>query len=163
MKKRLFSLFTILLIASGLSAQVEFSKFKFSRDSPFGAFPTRKMTNTKFKITADKPIKYIDIYYYGVNEVNDAISSDIVGAVNANAKHTKFKMIKMTGIFEPQKIYSRWASGTFYTGLKVTAFPFRIDITYMDGEKKTYDITEENLNHFFPKLKWIDVNLKDGI
>lgn len=74
-------------------SQVSFSKFKFKKDSPFGCCPGRKMTDVKFKITSDKAIKYVRVYYYGVNQVGDAVSSDIVGAVNANVEHTKHRMI----------------------------------------------------------------------
>lgn len=118
--KTLISLFVVMLFTVNYAfGQIEFSKFKFSKDSPFGMAPTRKMTDTKFKVTAEKPLKYIKVWYYGVNQVNDVVSSDIVGAVNANKEHTKYRMIKFTGPFEPGKKYSQWASGTFYYPLKL--------------------------------------------
>ena len=81
------------------------------------------MTDVKFKITSDKAIKYVRVYYYGVNQVGDAVSSDIVGAVNANVEHTKHRMIFFfTGPFETNKTYSRWASGTFYLSIRSYSF-----------------------------------------
>lgn len=162
--KLLLSIIAALFLSAGSCfCQVEFSKFKFKKDSPFGTFPTRKMTDTKFKITGDRALKYIRVHYYGVNQVNDAVSSDIYGAVNANKEHTKFRMIYFTGPFEPGENYSRWASGTFFYKMKVTAFPHTLELKYIDGEEVEIKITKENLSKFFPCLKWIDVNLEDGI
>lgn len=121
------------------------------------------MTDAKFKITGEKAVKYVRVHYYGVNQVGDAVSSDIVGAVNANAKHTKYRILDLTGPFEPGKSYSRWASGTFWYPMKVTAFPYLVEIIYADGEKENIDITKDNLKEYFPGIKkWIDVNLEDG-
>ena len=61
MKKQLFSSLLFCLVCCCVAAtfpqpanaQVEFSKFKLSKDEPFGAFPGRKMLNTKFKTEAD--------------------------------------------------------------------------------------------------------------
>ena len=79
----------MLLSVGNSFGQVEFSKFTFKKDSPMGMYPTRKMTATKFKVTGDRALKYIHVFYYGVNQVNDAVSSDIYGGVNANVEHTK--------------------------------------------------------------------------
>ena len=164
MKKILFSLIATMLLSVGNSfGQVEFSKFTFKKDSPMGMYPTRKMTATKFKVTGDRALKYIHVFYYGVNQVNDAVSSDIYGGVNANVEHTKYSMLNLTGPFEPGEKYSRFASGSFYYKMKVTAFPYRIELMYMDGGEEVIDITKENLTKFFPCLKWIDVNVEDGI
>ncbi len=171
MKKQLFKsiiikyilLVFLLSTYSIMNAQVSFSKFTFKKDSPFGCCPGRKMTDTKFKITSSRSIKYIRVYYYGINQVGDAVSSDIVGAVNANVKHTKIKILNLTGPYFPNKKYSRWASGTFIYPMKVTAFPFRIEIIFMNGEEKIIEITEKNYKKYFPCIKeWINVNLTDG-
>ena len=153
----------MLLSVGNSFGQVEFSKFTFKKDSPMGMYPTRKMTATKFKVTGDRALKYIHVFYYGVNQVNDAVSSDIYGGVNANVEHTKYSMLNLTGPFEPGEKYSRFASGSFYYKMKVTAFPYRIELMYMDGGEEVIDITKENLTKFFPCLKWIDVNVEDGI
>ena len=154
------------LLCSSLSsnAQVEFTKFKFGKDSPLGCCPGRKMTQAKFTVTADKAIKYVKVHYYGVNEVGDAVSSDIVGAVNANVEPTKYYILSLMGPYEPGEKYSRWASGTFWYPMKVTAFPHHVELIYMDGEKDMIEVTKDNYKELFPCLKkWIDVNLEDGM
>jgi len=161
--KKIFIFCIFLSLISCINAQVSFSKFKFKKDSPFGCCPGRKMTDTKFKITGYKDIKYIRVFYYGVNQVGDAVSSDIVGGVNANVKHTKYYILDLTGPFICGKSYSRWASGTFIYPMKVTAFPYMIKIIYMNGEEENVDITEKNLKTYFPGIKeWINVNTTDG-
>lgn len=145
-------------------AQVSFSSFKFIKDSPFGCCPGRKGTTAKFKVTGEERLKYVWVYYYGINNLGDAVSSDIVGAVNANVEHTKNKAICMSGPFEPGKSYSRFASATFLYPDKVSAFPFQIKLIYFDSSEKIISITENNYKEYFPCIKkWIDVNLTDGL
>ena len=164
MKKRFLILTGVVLMAMHSVAQVEFSKFKFAKDSPFGCCPGRKMTDIKFKVTGNRAIKTLDIKYVGVDQVGDAVCSDIVGAVNANVKHTKFKMMHNVGPFEPGKQYSRWASGTFWYPTKVTAFPQEITIDYMDRQKSdTIVITKENIAEYFPSVKWMEVDYEHGL
>ena len=144
--KKLLTILFLLNISMLSYSQVSFSKFKFKKDSPFGCCPGRKMTDVKFKITSDKAIKYVRVYYYGVNQVGDAVSSDIVGAVNANVEHTKHRMIFFTGPFETNKTYSRWASGTFIYPLEVIAFPYLLEIFYMNGEEEKKKLNNENFH-----------------
>lgn len=143
-------------------AQVVFTKFKFIKDSPFGAFPTRKATDAKFKVTGDKTIKTMKVLYSGVDQVNDAVCSNIVGAVNANIKHTKYNYFMVTGPFEPGKTYSKWASGSFFYPTKVTAFPQEILIDYMDKTSDTVRINKDNISTYFPSIKWIEVDYEHG-
>lgn len=155
----------IALMALGCmstDAQVVFTKFKFIKDSPFGAFPTRKATDAKFKVTGDKTIKTMKVLYSGVDQVNDAVCSDIVGAVNANIKHTKYNYFMVTGPFEPGKTYSKWASGSFFYPTKVTAFPQEIFIDYMDKTSDTIRINKDNISTYFPSIKWIEVDYEHG-
>ncbi|MBQ3769099.1 MAG: hypothetical protein II866_08910 [Prevotella sp.] len=157
-------LLVALMVLGGMSAnaQVVFTKFKFIKDSPFGAFPTRKATDAKFKVTGDKTIKTMKVLYSGVDQVNDAVCSNIVGAVNANVKHTKYNYFMVTGPFEPGKTYSKWASGSFFYPTKVTAFPQEIYIDYMDKTSDTIQIVKDNISTFFPKIQWIDVDYEHG-
>ena len=82
------------------------------------------MTDVKFKITSDKAIKYVRVYYYGVNQVGDAVSSDIVGAVNANVEHTKHRMIFFTGPFETNK--NIFSVGKWYFYLSIRSYSFSL-------------------------------------
>ena len=159
----ILAMFAIMIVAKA-NAQVVFSKFKFNLDSPFGCCPGRKMTDTKFKVTGDKAVKSIMVRYAGVDQVGDAVCSFIVGAVNANVNHTKHYQFYVTGPFEPGKSYSRWASATFYYPTKLTAFPNRITIDYMDrSPSDTIVITKDNIKQYFPKIKWIDVDYEHGL
>lgn len=163
MKKGLVLLALVAALAVEAQAQVVFSKFVFKLDSPFGCCPGRKMTDTKFKVTGDKAIKTLDVEYVGVDQVGDAVCSDIVGAVNANVTHTKYKIMHCVGPFEPGKQYGRWASASFYYPTKLTAFPMRIMIDYMDRSRSdTIVITKDNIGQYFTKVKWMDVDYEHG-
>ena len=73
-------------------------------------------------------------------------------------------MIFFTGPFETNKTYSRWASGTFIYPLEVIAFPYLLEILYMNGEEEKIKLNKENFHIYFPCIKkWIDVNVEDGI
>lgn len=162
MKAKLISLFIMLLMGMSANAQVVFTKFKFIKDNPFGAYPTRKAIDAKFTVTGNKTIKTMMVHYSGVDQVNDAVCSNIVGAVNANVKHTKYKIFMVTGPYEPNNTYSRWASGSFFYPTKLTAFPQKIVIDYMDKTSDTIRVTKENISTYFPKLNWIDVDYEHG-
>lgn len=160
--KKIVIAISFVIFALGCQAQVTFSKFKFIKDSPFGCCPGRRATDVKFEVTGDRMVKYIRVLYVGVNQVGDAVSGDIVGAVNAGKEHTKNRILNLTGPFEPGQAYSRWASASFIYKLKVTAFPLEINIIYRDGEEEAIAITQENINTYFPKVKWMEVNMEDG-
>jgi len=162
MKTKLMMVLTMLLLSMSTDAQIVFSKFKFTKDSPFGAFPTRKGLDVKFKNTSGKTIKKFAIHYSGVDEINEAVCSEIVGAVNANVKHTKFRVINFTGPFESGKSKSSWTSAVFYYKLKVKAFPQKVDIVYMDNTEETIEVTKDNIKDVFPCLDWIDVDYEHG-
>lgn len=162
MKRLFFTIVLLLIICLSTKSQVVFSKFKFIKDSPFGCCPNRKGTDSKFKVTSDKTIKTIKVQYSGVDQVNDAVCSDIVGGVNANVKHTKYNIFMVVGPYEPGKTYSRWSSASFYYPTKLTAFPQSITIDYMDHSSDTIKITKDNISTFFPNIKWIDVDYEHG-
>lgn len=163
--KKIFVLAVMaVMVAVAAEAQVVFSKFVFKQDRPFGCCPGRKMTDTKFKVTGDKAIKSMMVLYSGVDQVGDAVCSDIVGAVNANVKHTKNYFFHVVGPFEPGKKYGRWASGSFTYPMKVTAFPREIYIDYMDrSPSDTIIITRDNIGQYFPKVAWMDVDYEHGV
>ena len=104
-----------------------------------------------------------EVLYSGVDQVGDAVCSDIVGAQNANVKHTKNYFFHVVGPFEPGKQYGRWASGSFTYPMKVTAFPREIYIDYMDrSPSDTIVITRDNIGQYFPKVAWMDVDYEHG-
>lgn len=163
MKKNLLFLVLLLMaFAMPMNAQVVFYKFKFTKDSPFGVAPTRKGLDVKFKNTSGRTIKKVAIEYSGVNEINEAICSDIVGGVNANVKHTKYRKQILTGPIEPGKTPKTWISAVFWTNQKVVAFPRKVEVIYMDNSMETIDITKENIKDVFPCLDWIEVDYVNG-
>lgn len=144
---------SLVFIPTSSEAQVAFSKFVFKLDSPFGMAPTRKMTDTKFKVTGDKTIKKFYVSYVGVDQVGDAVTCTI--------SRLKKKRLGFTGPFEPGKTYSPWASATFWYPLKLKAFPYLIEFEFMDGTKENIEIGKENINKYFTNITWQEVNYGD--
>ena len=164
MKKNLLFLVLLLMaFAMPMNAQVVFYKFKFTKDSPFGVAPTRKGLDVKFKNTSGRTIKKVSILYSGVNDINEAVSSDIVGGVNANVKHTKYRIQTLTGPIEPGKTPKTWISAAFWSRQRVQPFPQKVTVVYMDNSEDVIPITKENIKEVFPCLEWIDVDYEHGL
>ena len=163
MKKCIFSVLLMALCCLSATAQVEFSKFKLSKDEPFGAFPGRKMLNTKFKVTADHDLKYVLVDYYIINAVGDVISGMTSGIKVDTLEFIKPKTMECTGPFTAGKSYSPWVSGVVtYPRKDITAFPFQLQIMYMGTEEWIkIPITKENLSTYFPSLQWIEYSRKN--
>lgn len=163
MKKLIISFLLTAICCLSASAQVEFSKFKLSKDEPFGAFPGRKMLNTKFKVTADRDLKYLLVDYYIVNAVGDVISGVTAGVKIDTLEYIKPKQMECTGPFNAGKSYSPWVSGVItYPRKDITAFPFQLQLMYMGTEEWiTIPITKENLATYFPCLQWMEYSRKN--
>jgi len=163
MKKFIFPILLMCLCCLNLSAQVEFSKFKLSKDEPFGHFPGRKMLNTKFKVTADKDLKYVLVDYYVVNAVGDVISGLTKGIISDDQEFVKPKRMECTGPFKAGKSFSPWVSGVLtYPRKDIVAFPYQIQIMYMGTDEWVIiPITKDNLAQYFPKMEWMEVNRKN--
>lgn len=152
MKTKLIFLIMLLILCMSADAQVVFTKFKFDKDSPFGMAPTRKMTDMKYTVNGTKKIKKLVVRYVAVDQVKDVVGCTL-------SKMKKFQVV-LTGPFYPGKSYSRWASATIWYPHKITAFPYKILIDYMDESSETIDINKDNISKFFPKIPWIKVNYK---
>ncbi len=155
----------LLLLGTFLStdAQVVFKKFKFIKDQP--TFPTkaqgRRALDLTFYLEEGRQLKYVKIVYAGVNQVGDAICSDIYGAVNANTPFTLYKSLEIMGPFGyGKKKNGTWHRACFYSKLKdITAFPVRLELTYTDQkEPVVIPITKENIGQFFPTVPWMEVD-----
>ena len=164
MKKLLF-IIVMMILPMLANAQVEFSKFKLSRDEPFGAFPGRKMLNTKFKVTADRDLKYVLVDYYIVNAVGDVISGVTRGIKSDDQEFVKPKRMECTGPFQAGNSFSPWVSGVItYPRKDITAFPYQLQIMYMgEDEWNIIPITKENIGKYFPNLTWMDINRKNKL
>lgn len=164
MKRVVFVIAVVLaVVCMPTSAQVVFYKFKFTKDSPMGMAPTRKGLDMKIKNTSGMVIKKIIIDYSGVNDINEAVSSDIVGGVNANVKHTKYRRQSLTGPMQPGKTEKPWVSGAFWSRQRVQPFPQKVTVVYMDNSEDVIPITKENIKEVFPCLEWIDVDYEHGL
>lgn len=159
--KKLFAVLAFMCAVLTMNAQVVFTKFKLAKDSPFGAFPGRKMLDTKFKVTSDKALKYVFVDWYMVNGVGDVISGETGGIYNPNTEEfVKPKSIQCTGPFESGKSYGRYVSAVGTTTAKgAFAFPTVLKIMYM-GTNNWIEIpiTKDNITTFFPKIKWTEIN-----
>lgn len=158
--RKFLSVLAFCLVSAFSYGQVQFTKFKFAKDEPFGNFPGRKMITTKFTNTSGKSLKYVFVQYYAVNGVGDVISGVNSGIKSDDEEFIKPKELQMTGPFEAGKKYSQWASGVIFSQRKdVTAFPYKIQIVYM-GENEVHDImiTKDNINTYFPCVKWMEIN-----
>lgn len=158
--KRTLLAFLFGIFALSAMSQVQFSKFKFIKDEPFGAFRGRKAIGCKFKNTSDKPLKYVKVWYYAVNAVDDVISGKDRGFIFKGKEYIKPKRLDMTGPFEVKKSYSRWASGVITATDKNTrAVPFAVTIVYMGSDEEIeIQITEDNIKEIFPTVPWVDYN-----
>lgn len=155
MKKTSIFLFLLMLSVSAFS-QIQFSQFKFGKDSPMGCCPGRKMIKAKFKNTSGKDFKYVKIHYYAVNAVGDVISGVEQGITRKGKEFIKPKVLSFTGPIAAGKQQSGYGSGVITTSLPdVVAMPYQIEIIYMDSnEKELIDIDENNIGKFFPKVEW---------
>lgn len=160
MKKILILAVIAMAMSMSANAQVQFSKFKFYVANIMDF--SHLQLETKFKVTSERNLKYVHVYFTPVNEVGDAIVTDIRGGVNANVKHTKYNHIYATGPFEPKKSYTKHFDPYYIGGKKPTPFPHKVIVDYMGGGSDTIRITKGNIKTYFPSLKWIDVDYKSG-
>ena len=161
--KRLLIAVLISMFTVASFSQVQFSKFKLSKDEPFGNFPGRKMLDTKFKVTSDKDLKYVKIDYYIVNGVGDVISGVDRGIKSDSEEFIKPNLMECTGPFKSGKSYSPWISGVVELQRKdLKVFPRQLRIIYMgSNDVVKISITKENIKEYFPNLEWMDVNINN--
>ncbi len=162
MKRLLIAVFISMFTVASFS-QVQFSKFKLSKDEPFGNYPGRKMLDTKFKVTSDKDLKYVKIDYYIVNGVGDVISGVDRGIKSDSEEFIKPNLMECTGPFKSGKSYGQWISGVVQLQRKdLKAFPHQLRIIYMgSNDVVKISITKENIKEYFPNLEWMDVNINN--
>lgn len=159
MKRTLILLFIILLIVGGAKAQnnkydVVFSKFKLEWFSVMGMRGGSDGQRLKlaFKNTSDNVLKYVKVYYWAVNAVDD-IETDRFGR--------KEFSVNCTGPFKPKKNNKLEVEIALFHPNLLKAYPYKLEITYMDGEEAEIEISEGNLNDVFPNVEYINVGNKD--
>ena len=160
MKKKIMLAIIAIAASLNVSAQIQFSEFKFFVANIYDF--SQLQIEVKFKLTSERNLKYVNVHFCPVNQVGDAICDDIVGGVNANTKFSKYHRIQATGPFETKKTYKRHFGIYHISGKKPTPFPHMVTIDYMGGGSDTIRITRDNIKTYFPKTKWIDVDYKSG-
>lgn len=155
MKRILIILFGIISAANMAYAQeshpdIIFSKFKLEWYNVMGMRGGGDGQRLKltFKNKSDKPIKYINVHYWAINAVND-IATDRFG-------RNEFS-VECTGPFTPENQTKLEVQIALFHPNLLRAYPYQIDITWMDGEEIEIEINKDNINTIFPCLEYISV------
>ncbi len=160
--RKILTLASLLVFSITTNAQIVFDKLEFVKEKSWFGGPQRKTTDIKFHVTSDKTIKYIDLEYYAINSVGDALYSSLNGQRTGKYKIQK---IHETGPFTMKQKVSKNVSGvgtgSFYSSVDIVAFPSLIRLTYVDDAIDSIIISKENISTFFPKIEWRNVNNKN--
>ena len=151
MKKILLVL--LLILATSVNAQnspVKFTRFKLSWFNVLGftGGGDGQTLKLKFKNQSGKQIKYINVKYYAINSVND-ITAD-------KFNRSKF-VVNCTGPFDDGDTKSLQVDIALFHPNLLIAYPYKVDIDYMDGECQEVEITKNNISSFFPKINYIKI------
>ena len=155
MKQSLILAIIGMAMSMSVHAQVQFSRFKFYVADIMNF--NHLQLETKFKVTSERNLKYVHVYFTTVNSVGDAI-----GILNANDKYSKYHHIYATGPFESKKSYTKHFDPYYIDGKRPAPFPYKVVVDYMGGGSDTILITKDNIKTYFPCLKWIDVDYKSS-
>lgn len=155
MKQSLILAFIGMAMSMSVHAQVQFSIFKFYVADIMNF--NHLQLETKFKVTSERNLKYVHVYFTPVNSVGDAI-----GILNANDKYSKYHHIYATGPFESKKSYTKHFDPYYIDGKRPAPFPYKVVVDYMGGGSDTILVTKDNIKTYFPCLKWIDVDYKSS-
>lgn len=155
MKQSLILAFIGMAMSLSVHAQVQFSRFKFYVADIMNF--NHLQLETKFKVTSERNLKYVHVYFTPVNSVGDAI-----GILNANDKYSKYHHIYATGPFESKKSYTKHFDPYYIDGKRPAPFPYKVVVDYMGGGSDTILVTKDNIKTYFPCLKWIDVDYKSS-
>lgn len=155
MKQSLILAIIGMVMSMSVHAQVQFSRFKFYVADIMNF--NHLQLETKFKVTSERNLKYVHVYFTPVNSVGDAI-----GILNANDKYSKYHHIYATGPFESKKSYTKHFDPFYIDGKRPAPFPYKVVVDYMGGGSDTILITKDDIKTYFPCLKWIDVDYKSS-
>lgn len=151
----LLSLVTTVVVYGQQTPEVVFSRFDLKAYSSLVKSDGWSL-RSNFTIKTDRPIKYMKAYYLAVNSVGDAVSDKITSAKKFSTKYTgPFKIGRTLKMVVP---FAVWHA------LKNTAYPYKLELEFMDGTQKDIEINKDNIEFYFPCVEYIDVNdLKDVI
>lgn len=148
---------TIILLKEGSQTNfgIVFNKFKLSWFNVMGmrGGSGSQTLSLTFTNNSSKTIKYVFIKYWGINSVND-IESD-------NFQRKEFS-VKCTGPFEVGRLYKQFVQIALFCPNKLTAYPYELNLTYMDGTEQEIEIDGANLKSIFPCIDFIKINNKNN-
>lgn len=149
--KRIIALLCLMIGLNNViqSQDIVFSKFELKR------LYTSYNLNFVFSNKSENDIKYLEVSYLCINDVNDAVGDDI-----RLAKRFSFKS---TGPFINGKKVKHTVPHAIWKNINVRPFPYKIIITYTDGEINQINIDENNINDYFPSIDYIEVNNFDEV
>ena len=96
MKKRVILAIMTVAMSMSMSAQVQFSRFKYYVANIMDF--SHLQVEAKFKVTGERNIKYLNVFYSPLNSVGDAIVDE---------DGHKYFHIYCTGPFEPKNSYTK--------------------------------------------------------
>lgn len=145
MKRIIILLCLIIGLNNALQSQeIVFSKFELKK-----SYLSYNL-NFVFSNQIENAIKYLEVSYLCINDVNDAVGDDI-----RKAKRFSFKS---TGPFIKGKKVKHTVPNAVWKKINISPYPYRIILTYMDGTIKEIDIRQNNLSEYFPSVEHIDIN-----
>nr|WP_321376966.1 hypothetical protein [uncultured Bacteroides sp.] len=128
---------------------IEFSKFKLEWYTVMGfrGGDSQRLKLT-FKNTSDKDLKYVFVKYYAVNAVND-ISVD-----NYNRKEFS---VSCTGPYKSGVTKKLEVEIALFFPNLLKAYPYELNLTYMNGTEQDIVINKDNIKTLFPCLDYIEI------
>lgn len=129
---------------------VVFSKFKLDWYSVMGMRGGGDGQRLKlaFKNKSNKSLKYVNVHYWAINAVND-ITTDKFG-------RKEFR-VDCTGPFTPENQTKLEVQIALFHPNLLRAYPYQVDITFMDGEEIEIEINKDNIKWVFPCLEYVNI------
>lgn len=143
--KQFFKVFFFLLCTfeQMYSQEVVFQKFELV---PFSKLISSDGWNLRYNLknTSGKTINYVYVSYLAVNKVNDAESDKL--------RHVKKFIVQSVGPYLPGETKKLVVECAVWHVNRQTAYPYQIDIKYSDGTEQEIQITNDNINKYFPSI-----------
>lgn len=148
-------LFPVISYSQNLKYDVIFSKFKLDWFNVMGMRGGGNGQRLKLilKNTSDKTLKYVNVHYWAINAVND-IETDQFGRKDFS--------VNCTGPFNPESRSKLEVQIALFHPNLLIAYPYQLDITYIDGKEVEIEIDKDNINKIFPCVKYINIGTMES-
>lgn len=160
MKKQCLLLIIISFLSIEIKAQkcdIQFSKFRLEWFNIMGfrGGGNGQRLKLTFRNISGNTLKYVTVHYWAINAVND---------IETDQFNRKDFSVNCTGPFMPGKQNKLEVEIALFHPNLLRSYPYKLDITYMDGEEKEIDVNQNNISSIFPCLTPIDVgNIESAI